>query len=1737
MMILFPNSVAMVQTTSAVCHHWLCGYLLVRLAAYAALLATLLFAVPATANCTSPVPGGDPNNPGQCAGVGNPINVMTGNKYQREEDMPALPGVLGLEIVRHYNSAFSGPSHPNGVLGRGWRLSYEIEVVDRWGKVQVLLADGGRVIFDRDLNAPTGCSTRDPANGTMTIGRQNDGRPNYTWTWTDGRKLHFNTAGKLDRIAAPSGEVVRLLYDDQNVLVRVIDPQGRSLNLVYYDRNTPNQFHGVQFIDTPVGRFGYEYGSELPKGAGLLDKRQLLANLVRVRLPDEFDPTKKAHPLSSRGTTINKTSRIYHHEDPRSPWLMTGLSIETIGADGKATATRYSTYGYDDTGRAILSTHAGNVGKVTLDNSKAGVTVLTNSLGQRTTYRYAVIGGEYRLREVRGAGCAWCGEPNVRYRYDDAGRLIGSDKLSENGEPIVTIRTERDKLGRVERVSKFVYQNGKRGPARLLARYEYRGDGFAPALVARPSVVPGKELVTRIEYNQAFQPTSVTESGWVPTADGKQAAARIERSVGYRYVNINGRSLLAAIDGPLPNGKANTPADSDITIFEYDGHPAANESAPAGLASYTLRSGLLTRVIAPGNFVTEVLERDSALRPARVRTIDGAQDQVVTIASDWRSAPVHLELAAGDLHWNLDYEYNAMGNVAAMILPGGLRASFGHDVAGRQNLIVLPDGSAVAHEQDTENHLLHVTRLLEALGKGHARLAELSFTHERAVDKPGRLAEISTSTGLLKRYRYDDVGRVTSVRTALGITAAFAYGPTGLMASRTDAVGSEDAAIIDVEYDHTGHATGITAGNGVKTMRRYDDFGRKVLEADPDRGITIFRHDAAGHLIAQIDESMVATRYTYDHAGRLLTVGADRQPNLIHYRYRGHQLQAVISTPDGRPEHATERTEYERDALGRVTKETRWLAKLVPTTAVRTQITFVTTSEYNKAGRLSAQTLPGGHHLDYRYTPVDVDKASGRRPGQLDAILFDGNVVVSNIEQTIAGGLTGYTMSNGARQKIVLDQSGRIEQLQVLASPSTSLWGRFKAWFAGTQGKSGSEHYRQVNHYDADGRVAQIDRRMATPSGTAHSRSEQYGYDQMNRLSRIDAAGNETIFQYDKGGNRISKTDAITGGSTNAGPSRKELYSYATGTNRLIAIFEKSSNTTMPTNGDNTAQWLRNAWFHHPTGVPLAQLLRSEQGERHAQRIVYNAAKRPVEVYHADRLIARYHYDVHGQRVAKTVYSDETDPLRSVSNLRDEHGTTTYYLYQDGRLTGEADRTGQLTTHYVYLGAKPVAKIQMAPSTSPLHRLLTFFGVSAPDTDVRIYSVVADHLGVPQMVLGPAQTVVWQADTSAFGESRLLYAAIGEDGRAFEMNVRLPGQLYDAETGLSQNYFRDYDPKLGRYSTPDPIGIAGGTNPYAYVSSNPLSSVDPLGLYQSDVHYYATFFLAVAAGFNYDEARTISLADQYIDDNPLTRPIDVDITGNPSYIKTIFNNAQRLKYYHFTLSDDNGQTMPQYRRAAVADGLYYPSQQLRNLRGAAERAPNKCAELQFFGEYLHAFADTFSHRDSNDLPVDAVWRAGTNELGIGHGPLGTNPDMTYNHWSTSYVVIPTHWNTNESRTLEMERSVFTELVALRGGLNKPVRDASLDRFSAIEPFLRKFNAIAANEETMGQSPSRDPSRPNFASKIGELQTALVQLGLGNVDMKPGGSYGYDEAVGASARTKNLNGLKQQDFPGTCIKSC
>jgi RHS repeat-associated protein len=85
-------------------------------------------------------------------------------------------------------------------------------------------------------------------------------------------------------------------------------------------------------------------------------------------------------------------------------------------------------------------------------------------------------------------------------------------------------------------------------------------------------------------------------------------------------------------------------------------------------------------------------------------------------------------------------------------------------------------------------------------------------------------------------------------------------------------------------------------------------------------------------------------------------------------------------------------------------------------------------------------------------------------------------------------------------------------------------------------------------------------------------------------------------------------------------------------------------------------------------------------------------------------------------------------------------------------------------------------------------------------------------------------------------------------------NLRFPDQYYDAETGLNQNYRRDYDPAVGRYVQSDPLGLRAGVNTYAYASDSPILHTDPTGLikWTGDVQMLAGGYVGAGGIFNFD---------------------------------------------------------------------------------------------------------------------------------------------------------------------------------------------------------------------------------------------------------------------------------------------
>lgn len=166
-------------------------------------------------------------------------------------------------------------------------------------------------------------------------------------------------------------------------------------------------------------------------------------------------------------------------------------------------------------------------------------------------------------------------------------------------------------------------------------------------------------------------------------------------------------------------------------------------------------------------------------------------------------------------------------------------------------------------------------------------------------------------------------------------------------------------------------------------------------------------------------------------------------------------------------------------------------------------------------------------------------------------------------------------------------------------------------------------------------------------------------------------------------------------------------------------------------------------------------------------------------------------------------------------------GTVVFVYDEAGHLLGEYGATGTLVQETIWLGDTPVATIR--PNGA----------------NFDIFYIHTDHLDQPRKITRPSDNLKrWEFNPNPFGDGAPNEnpAALG----VFKYHLRFPGQYFDIESNLAYNYFRDYDSAIGRYVESDPVGLRGGINTYGYVGQNPVSKIDPKGLFSSYQHNQIT---------------------------------------------------------------------------------------------------------------------------------------------------------------------------------------------------------------------------------------------------------------------------------------------------------
>ncbi|MBB4607662.1 RHS repeat-associated protein [Xanthomonas arboricola] len=400
----------------------------------------------------------------------------------------------------------------------------------------------------------------------------------------------------------------------------------------------------------------------------------------------------------------------------------------------------------------------------------------------------------------------------------------------------------------------------------------------------------------------------------------------------------------------------------------------------------------------------------------------------------------------------------------------------------------------------------------------------------------------------------------------------------------------------------------------------------------------------------------------------------------------------------------------------------------------------------------------------------------------------NGKALTVRYAYTAGGNLTSMVYPDGAMVDYVRNELGQIAEVgytapggsrEVLVKGATYLpMGPVADWTYGND--------RVLTRaYDQDYRPKAIQDKAVGGLDVG------FGFDAVGNLTALTPASNPTPeigLGYDTLGRLTALTDGITGTVIDG-------YSYDATGNRLSAkVGSVTQAYTYPTTNHRLSAVAGVARTYDKTGNTL-----SIGGK--AREFPYDASGRMSMVKRAGVLVMNYRYNGKGEQVRRFL------------------GTTnTYTLYDEaGHWLGDYDTNGAPKQQAIWLDDMPVGLLANAN---------------------KLHYIEPDHLGSPRVVVDPARNVAvwsWSLKGEAFGNTAPNQDPDG-DGAALVLDMRFPGQRFDAASGLNQNYFRDYDAATGRYGQSDPIGLDGGGATYAYVGGNPYGKIDPLGL--ADVYIW-----------------------------------------------------------------------------------------------------------------------------------------------------------------------------------------------------------------------------------------------------------------------------------------------------------
>lgn len=859
------------------------------------------------------------------------------------------------------------------------------------------------------------------------------------------------------------------------------------------------------------------------------------------------------------------------------------------------------------------------------------------------------------------------------------------------------------------------------------------------------------------------------------------------RMTTYGYTPLYQISHTANVVEPLPNGSS----AQNAWTYDANGNIASYTDFDGNTTSYSydLQRNLLVQEIRPDGRLTKITWSPKYRLPTEIligsqsdqRTYDAKGNLLQRVLSDtsiqysrtWAYTynAYGEPLTATDPNGNITKFAYTNGNLSSKTDPLGHVTRYSYDTEGKRLTMTTPDALVTAYGYDTRGRLITMKAGQE--------------TTTYAYDAIGNLTTVVWPSGYQIFNSYDSAHRLVAIKDGFGNQINYTLDPLNNRTAEVHTNASSSTVYTHSwTYDVLNRVAQSIGASSQTTTLTYDPNGNLLNIADPLGNVTQMAYDSINRVSQFTAADDGNTRNMYDAFDQLIGVTDPRSLSTV-YTIDALGDTLAVNSPDagnsttvpdaaGNVVHHTDANghpiTYSYDALNRLTQITR-----ADTGAVIDTYTYDQTdaTHGHGIGHLTSMSDPSGS-TNWAF---DSNGHVTKKTQTIESLSFvtsyvydapSGNLLSMKLP---SGALIQYNYTNGLIAGATITHKGTTQPL--LSDLQYEPFNGPTSWTLGNGERDG-------RGYDLDGRITSdgVDTAVTydeasrisgvTLAGTGGSRS--YSYDPVGRLTGLVSTTGTTpyAYTYDLDGNRTRQT--VAKATTD--------YTIGSSNNRLLTAATKAATTSYIYDADGS---------------------RLSDG---TNTYVYDVVERLRNGTGASGTIS-YVYDGLGQRIAvypAALGDSQGDPATATTAY-----PGSYFVYDEsGHLIGEYNAEGKAIEETIYLGDIP-------------------FAVVEPDG---MYYMHSDYRNAPRQIDNATQTAVWTWDPVDFGEGP---ANQKLSGTTFVYNQRFPGQYFDGLMLKNYNYFRDYDPALGRYLESDPRGLEGGIDPYTYVKSNPLSYVDPTG--------------------------------------------------------------------------------------------------------------------------------------------------------------------------------------------------------------------------------------------------------------------------------------------------------------------